>query len=212
MSNTREKVLKTLLVRRRCTINDLAEAVGINPISVRHHINKLEAENLVTSEEERHGVGRPRYVYSLTDKGLEQFPTRYVSLTIRLIEQLKETLPEPMLEKLFTQMAHDMATDYAEDLKLEELSIEERLDVVRDILEAEGFTMNWKLEDGYYQIEEVSCPFHRVGETHPEICSVGETLISNVLAKPLEKSKCILEGDSYCTYRIPAPEEAKSEG
>ena len=83
--NTRERVLRTLLARERCTINELAEAVEINPISVRHHIVKLEAEGLVTSEEERHGVGRPRRLYFLTEGGHEQFPTRYIRLTMRLL-------------------------------------------------------------------------------------------------------------------------------
>ena len=45
--STRERVLDTLLSYKKCTINDLAEAVEINPISVRHHINRLEAEGLV---------------------------------------------------------------------------------------------------------------------------------------------------------------------
>ncbi|NOQ40585.1 MAG: winged helix-turn-helix transcriptional regulator, partial [Anaerolineales bacterium] len=73
-NNTRNRVLRTLLLNQRRTVNDLAEAVDINPISVRHHITKLEAEGLIQSEEERHGVGRPRLVYSLTNKGMEQFP------------------------------------------------------------------------------------------------------------------------------------------
>jgi len=60
MTSTREKILNTLLTKQRCTNNELANIVGINPISVRHHIDKLEASGLVTSEEERHGVGRPR--------------------------------------------------------------------------------------------------------------------------------------------------------
>ncbi len=47
--NTRERVLKTLLKNHRCTINELAEAVNINPISVRHHISRLQAEGLVGS-------------------------------------------------------------------------------------------------------------------------------------------------------------------
>jgi predicted ArsR family transcriptional regulator len=60
--STRERVLKTLLTQEQCTINELAKAVDINPISVRHHITKLQSEGLVNSTEERHGVGRPRRV------------------------------------------------------------------------------------------------------------------------------------------------------
>src|SRR5512133_927355 len=103
--STRDRVMQTLLARERCTINDLAEAVDINGISVRHHINRLEAEGLVNSEEERHGVGRPRRWYFLTEKGREQFPTRYIRLTMRILEQLKETLPPAVVARLFQQVA-----------------------------------------------------------------------------------------------------------
>jgi len=209
MANTREKVLKTLLTRQRCTINDLAEAVGINPISVRHHITKLEASGLVASEEERHGVGRPRLVYFLTEKGMEQFPSRYLQLTIRLLKQLKQTLPEPLVSELFSQMANDLAADYASNLELDDLSIEERLDIVRDLLGTEGFTMEWeKKEDGYH-IREVNCPYLHVGQSHPEVCAVDETLISNVLDVPIEKVKCILNGDTDCTYVVNLPPATK---
>lgn len=202
MISTRDKVLKTLLTRQRSTINELAEVVGISPISVRHHINKLEAVGFVNSDEERHGVGRPRHIYFLTEKGLEQFPTRYMSLTIRLLQQLKETLPEQMVGELFSQMAGDIATNYAAKLDLDDLSMEKRLDITRDLLSAEGFTMDWESKDDGYHIHEVNCPYHHVGQTHPEVCAVDETLISTLLSVPIEKIKCILDGDSNCTYVV----------
>jgi predicted ArsR family transcriptional regulator len=205
MSNTREKVLKTLLSHQRSTINTLADAVGISPISVRHHINKLEALGFVSSDEERHGVGRPRNVYFLTEKGLEQFPTRYLSLTIRLLQQLKETLPEKMVAELFSQMAGEIATDFASELDLDDLSIEKRLDIARDLLNTEGFTMEWESKDDGYYIHEVNCPYHHVGQSHPEVCVVDETLISTLLSVPVEKVKCILDGDTYCTYVVNKP-------
>lgn len=203
MTSTRDNVLRTLLTRQRCTINELAEAVGINPISVRHHVTKLEAEGFVTSEEERHGVGRPRRVYFLTEEGMEQFPTRYLRLTVRLLEQLKETLPESMVDKLFAQVADDLVADYTSELKLEGVPMEERLNIVKDLLKAEGFTMEWELQEDGYHIREVNCPYYHVGQNHPEVCAVDQTLISNMLDVPIQKIKCILDGDSYCTYVVP---------
>ena len=38
---------------REKEINELAEVVGINPISVRHHLNSLQADGLIEAEEER---------------------------------------------------------------------------------------------------------------------------------------------------------------
>ncbi len=84
--------------------------VQINPISVRHHISRLEADGLVASDETRHGVGRPLRFYFLTEKGREHFPTRYIRLTMRLLEQLKESVPPIFIKGLFTQMAQEMAS------------------------------------------------------------------------------------------------------
>ncbi len=209
MTTTRDNVLRTLLTRQRCTINQLAEAVGINPISVRHHVTKLEAEGFVTSVEERHGVGRPRRVYFLTENGMEQFPTRYLRLTVRLLEQLKETLPAPMVDTLFAQLANDLVADYTSNLQLDGISMEERLDIVQDLLKGEGFTMEWDLQEDGYHIREVNCPYYHVGQNHPEVCAVDQTLISNMLNVPVEKVKCILDGDSFCTYIVPADQNAE---
>ena len=199
--NTRERVMQILLSRERCTIIELAEAVDINPISVRHHINKLEADGLVVSEEERHGVGRPRRLYFLTEKGREQFPTRYIRLTLRLLEQLKETMPPHMVDHLFTQMAQDMASGYRAEAQ--DLSVEERLNLIQSLLTREGFSVEWETQGDFYQIRESNCPYYHVGQNHPEVCSVDQTLISTLLNIPAQKIQCMLHGDAHCTYIVP---------
>jgi predicted ArsR family transcriptional regulator len=200
MKSTRDKILQTLLSKPRATINDLAEAVGINPISVRHHLGNLEKEGLVEAQEERHGVGRPRLVYMLTDDGMEKFPTRYLRLTTRLLAQMKESMPAPMVSKLFGQIAEDLASEYANDLK--GMSMEERLNFVKDMLAQEGFTVEWEKKDGAYQIHEISCPYYQIGMEHPEVCMVDQILISKMLAVPANKIECILDGSAHCTYIV----------
>jgi DeoR family transcriptional regulator, suf operon transcriptional repressor len=203
MTSTRDRVLNTLLTRPRCTINDLAESVGINPISVRHHIAKLEAEGLVNSDEELHGVGRPRRVYFLTESGLERFPTRYMQLTIRLLEKLKETLPEQAIKQLFTTMAEGLVQDYTSDGQIDGLSLEERLDLMQKMLTKEGFNVEWESQGDSYHIREINCPYLHVTQNHPEVCSVDQTLISAFLDVPAEKVACVLHGDANCTYVVP---------
>ena len=207
--STRERVLHTLLTNQRCTINELAEAVDINPISVRHHITRLQAEGLVDSAEERHGVGRPRRIYFLTEDGMEQFPTRYLRLTLRLLEQLKETLPQPLVDRLFTQMARDLAAEHESELA--GLSMEQRLDLVKQMLTNEGFMVDWTREGDHYQIREANCPYYHIGQNYPEVCSVDQTIISTVLSVPAEKIKCMLQGDNYCTYIIPTKSEPERQ-
>jgi DeoR family transcriptional regulator, suf operon transcriptional repressor len=207
MKSTRDKILQTLLEKPRSTINTLAEAVGINPISVRHHLTNLQMEGLVEGQEERHGVGRPRLVYVLTDEGVERFPTRYMQLTTRLLSQIKDTLPGPVIANLFNQIAEDLASKYSGDVQ--NLSMEERLDLVQEILSHEGFNVNWEKKNGHYEIHEVSCPYYQIGVAHPEVCTVDQTLISKMLALPVNKVQCILSGASHCTYVI-QPIEVKT--
>ena len=207
MKSTKDRILQTLVRKSRLTINDLAEAVGINAISVRHHLSNLEKEGLIVADEERHGVGRPRLVYSLTEAGMERFPTKYLKLTTRLLAQMKESMPAPMVTNLFNQIAEDLANQYAADMK--GLDMEERLDFVKEMLAEEGFTVEWEKKGGQYEIHEISCPYYQIGVAHPEVCTVDQILISKMLALPANKVQCILSGGTHCTYVV-KPESVKN--
>lgn len=208
MKSTRDRILQTLLRHPHSTINELADAVGINPISVRHHLTNLQVEGLVTAEEERHGVGRPRLVYFLTENGLEKFPTRYLRLTTRLLSQMKDKLPGPMVGDLFKEVATSLAGEHEEQLK--GLSVEERLDVLGELLAEEGFVVEWERKGEEYHIHEITCPYLQVGQAHPEVCMVDQTLISKMLAVPAEKVQCILSGATHCTYVVQNPAMEKT--
>jgi DeoR family suf operon transcriptional repressor len=202
MSGTREKILLTLLNKPRSTISDLADAANINAISVRHHLSSLQATDLITSEEERHGVGRPRLVYSLSEKGVEQFPTSYLKLANHLLEQMHTVLPDAMLNKILERVAADIASKYLDQVK--ELPLDERLTIIKHVLKEEGFLLEWKKSTEGYEIREISCPYHHVGQGHPEICSIDQAVLSKLLEIPITRISCILRGDHHCTYVIPS--------
>lgn len=201
IKSTRDKIMHTLLNNPRSTINELAETVGINAISVRHHLNSMLADGLVASEEERHGVGRPRLVYYLTERGLEKFPTRYFRLANRLLGRLKETLPASAVEMIFAEMARDLAEDHLR--ATQNMTLEEKLDFLKKLLSEEGFIIEWEKIGDAYHIHEITCPYFHVTQAHPEVCTVDQTLISTVLSLPAHKIQCVLSGDHHCTYIIP---------
>jgi predicted ArsR family transcriptional regulator len=109
-------------------------------------------------------------------------------------------MPEPMVSKLFSQMASDMAEDYIDQMK--GLNMEERLNLTKTLLAEEGFNVEWEKAGNKYQIHEITCPYLRIGKTHPEVCTVDQILISKMLSVPAEKVQCILSGDAHCTYVI----------
>jgi len=200
MKSTRYRILQTLLRHPRISTQEIAEAVGINPISVRHHLTSLQIELLVAAEEERHGVGRPRLVYFLTENGMEKFPTRYLRLTTRLLTKIKDKLPEALINEMFKELATSLASEHEQEFS--NLNLEERLDVMKDLLSDEGFVIEWEKQGAEYFIHEVNCPYLQIGQSHPEVCVVDETLISTMLALPTNKINCILNGANQCTYVV----------
>lgn len=208
MKSTRDKILLTLLKKPQATINDLAEAVNINTISVRHHLSSLQADNLVRAEEERHGVGRPRLVYSLTDEGMEKFPTRYLRLTNRILNRVRDSLKPEQVNDLFSEIAKDIAKDHKKSLN--KLNFQEKIIYINDLLNEEGFQVDWEDKGTHYIIHEVNCPYYQVVQNHPEVCTLDQVLISEMLSIPAEKIDCILSGGKQCSYMI--PRETQLEG
>lgn len=200
MKSTRDRILQTLLMNPRSTISDLAEAVDINSVSVRHHLTSLQADNLVVAQEERHGVGRPRLVYSLTERGAELFPTRYLRLVNQLLGQLKNSLPKKELDRLLVQIALDITSDFAPRIK--NLTIEKKLESIQEFLAKEGFVIEWEKQGTEYIINEVACPFYHISQQHPEVCTIDRTIFTSLLSTPVNKVKCILSGDNHCSYTI----------
>ena len=202
MQSTRQEILSILREEKQATVEDLAERLELTPMTIRHHLNVLQAQNLVVASKVRRSkkVGRPRLVYYLSEKGMERFPTRYLRLTNRLLDQVKESLPKQTANDLFVSMAKELASGYAG--KVDSLSMEEKLEAVKELLSQEGFSVDWEKQDDKYLIHEITCPYYHIGQSHPEVCAVDQTLISTVLSIPVEKINCVLSGDKLCTYVI----------
>ena len=210
--SSRATILRALRVQGNCTVRDLADTAGISPVSVRHHLSSLLAEGLVATEVVRHGVGRPRLLYSLTDRALDLFPARYFQLTSRLLGEIKDAFPSETVERIFIGVAASMADAYAEGLG--GLTLEERLVRLVRTLTQEGFEAQLEERPDALLIHQLSCPYFRMGKEHPEVCLVDQHFIAKALALPVERVTCLLEGHAHCTFAVSrqrSPQEPVSE-
>ncbi len=204
---TRDIVLRTLRARGRCTVNELATAAEVSPVSVRHHLANLQAEGMIGVEEVKHGVGRPRHQFFLTDAGHDLAPGRYYRLANRLLDEIKVSLPAHQVQSLFHGVASSMADDYA--VQLEGLPLDMRLDRLVNLLSEEGFDASLEDSDDKVIIRELSCPYYRIGLQHPEVCDVDQAFIATALDLPVERVSCLLGGDTHCTFAVTKDPERK---
>lgn len=210
--STREIILRTIKQRHQATVKELAEAAEVSPVTVRHHLNALQAESLLVSDSVRRKVGRPYHVYSLSDKGTELFPKRYARLSTRLLEELKRQFPSEVVVELFSNVVRDIVDEQQEEF--EDLEFEERLSFLIDLLAEEGFLARWEEEDGEYHLIEYSCPYISLGKEHTEICTFDKELIISVLGTEVEQHSCMLTGANCCDFSFvpPSGEGARNDG
>lgn len=197
---TRDTILRALRAQGKCTVNTLAEAAQVSPVSVRHHLSNLLAEGVIAMEEVRHGVGRPRQLFSLTESGLDLSPGRYFRLTNRLLDEIKGSLTTTQLEQLLSGVANGMADRYAEVLA--GLSLTEKLSRLKEMLSEEGFDAELETQGDQVIIRELSCPYFRIGLEHPEVCRIDQAFIASALALPVSRVGCLLDGDAHCTFSV----------
>ena len=202
-SSTRDIILDAIKQANEATVDDLARAADVSPVTVRHHLNSLQAEGLLLTRSVRRKVGRPYYVYSLSEKGHELFPQRYVRLSSMLLDELKARFPSEVVNDMFNDVVERLAAKHEESLV--GLSFEQRLDYLVEILASEGFLAAWEPADEGYLLSEYSCPYYSVGQKHSEVCSFDKHLMQVVLATEIVQNSCMLNGDASCDFTVSIP-------
>jgi predicted ArsR family transcriptional regulator len=208
MSDSRDKILDALRLRGAMDVNELAVAVEIGALSIRHHLAKLQAQGLIETKESRVGVGRPKQLYSLSAAGNEKFPTRYLKFTDRLLDEIKSSMPAKVVQSIFSAMAQEITVRNADKFKGK--SLEKKLGALVEMLGEEGFVAKWNKAGSAYELTEYNCPYLVIGRRHPEVCTIDQTLISNVMELPVQKSSCLLNGDQHCVFVIGEPKTTKA--
>jgi predicted ArsR family transcriptional regulator len=200
MQETRQQILTILKEKGSATVDDLAIGLALTPITVRHHLSILMGEGYLSAQQVRRKVGRPHYLYSLTDKASDVFPQSYHLLTDRLLDELRTMVGADGMNVLLTRLADKLAATVSPQIGGG--TLEQRLDQAATLLVTEGFLARWeKTADGYV-FYELNCPYRRVIQRHPEVCTMDQRFLSEVLHIGVEKIDCIVAGGEKCTYRV----------
>jgi DeoR family suf operon transcriptional repressor len=197
---TRQAIIDALKANGQASVNQLAQVVGVKSITVRHHLNALLAEGLIELREKRQSVGRPIHIYCLTEQAESLFPHEYHRLVERLLDQVKEKLPPHTVQMLMDSLATSLAGNLQKEL--ERIPVEDRMSRLVAILAQEGFLAEWERTEQGVRLIEYHCPYYFVGQRHPEVCQIDETLIRLAMGADVAKKTCLLDGDSACEFLL----------
>ncbi len=205
MQSTRQEILEILREEKQATVEDLAQRLELTPMTIRHHLNVLQAQNLVVASKVRRSqkVGRPRLVYTLTDTADDLFPQNYAKLASYLVSEVKETVGLEEAKAILRRIAGRVAKEAPP--AVEGQSFEDRLQQVVDFLESQGFIVRWHKTDEGYVLTNINCPYRHVSRAHGELCIMDTTLITQLVGVE-PRRHTTFRGDAPCTYLLVPPE------
>ena len=100
-------------------INEIADRVGLKPITVRHHLSSLTQAGLVEQLSERKGgVGRPTTIYRITGDNVRvSFPHRdYFLLNQIIVGGLPDILGAEATKEVLLKVAGKAGFDFVENI------------------------------------------------------------------------------------------------
>lgn len=200
MQATRQQILGTLKRSGRATVDQLAAAQGLSPVTIRHHLAILMDDGLVEAEKERKGPGRPRFLYKLTPAAQEVSPKTYHILADRLLEQIVSQNDRRTAAQMFRDMANQLMADRMEGLEGQPL--EARTEALSRLLDQEGFQPELESQGAEIILKEMECPYFYVAKRHPEVCSLDLHLIRGMSGASVSRTAYRINGDAICAYRI----------
>ena len=207
MQTTRQRIIEFLKETGQATVDELAGAVHLTPMAVRHHLNILQADNLIAASTVRRQSrpGRPSQIYRLTEAADGLFPVDYQGLTDYLLHELDLQFGQEGLNKIFMNVAQRLAGEAPPPQ--ENQTFEERLDEVVAFLSKKGFVVCWEAQGDHYMIHAHSCPYRQVARKHAEVCLLDKQVISSMLNTTPTRIACLAADDDHCIYQISQPIE-----
>ena len=209
MHSTRERILAHLKRQPGQGVEALTGVIGLAPMTIRQHLDKMMVDGLIEAQTERRPIGRPANVYFLTAHGEERFPRAYDRLAGLLLDEMSITVAEvgarratgeETREELLQRIACRAAMPHLG--RLEGLDPSQRWQAVTDILHHESGFTELEKRGTAYELREYNCIYQRVAESHNDVCTFHTRYVGELMGQAVELVSCKCSGADACGFRL----------
>ncbi|MFW9903528.1 MAG: helix-turn-helix transcriptional regulator [Candidatus Thorarchaeota archaeon] len=210
--STRDKILQYLLQHRpsedASTIKEIADELDISVNATRQYLIVLEKEGFVAKSQKKGSSGRPAMGYTITEEALSAFPKSYVDFSVKLINEIKDRIGVSETNEILKSVGKRIADEVRDEVEAE-VKTEKNLDPLRNRLEAitSIYTKYGKYpelveDEDSFALKNLNCLIYEIAKADPLVCTVDETIVSELVGQKAVKEKCLRQGDECCLYRI----------
>ena len=208
MHSTKTEILALLKRNDGSTVDDLASALNLAPMTVRQHLTALERDALVRAEEVRRPTGRPHHLYRLTTDGHRRTIDGHDRMLALLVEQagllepgdVAGLAPGERRARLFHKAAVRLAERHRADVRA--LAGAAKIDRVVLILRSHGGFAEWHDLGDTWEVRDFACVYRAVSGGGPS-CDWHYTFLSSLLDVPIREADSLADCADCCRYIVP---------
>ena len=193
MTTVRQKILAYLTKTRTASAREISRSLKLSAPTVRHHLRVLAADGRLEPADARGrgGRGRPEKVYSLPRAALGD---NLSALSDALLTEAGSRLRvEALVEHLARRLAGE--SSFAEQ------PLAKRLNLAVEKLNQMKYHARWEAGSEGPRIVFGHCPYATIIAKHPELCSMDETMLSQLMGQSAAQIfKAGQEGSSICVF------------
>jgi len=200
---TKEEIVQLLKINGEQTVASLAESLEITEMAVRRHLSKLEKEEIIQSKMVRQHVGRPTYLYGLSQKGEDSFPKDYKQFALEVLEDLESIGDETLVNAILKARTNRMEEQLQKRMSSQD-NVLQKLREVAAIQEKNGYMVQVKQEgENSYILQKQNCPLKAVAEKYPQLCLEEENMYKRLFSdENVKVLSNMCNGDCHCSYHI----------
>lgn len=202
-NQTRQSIITLLKKSGGMSIEELSKKIGITPMGIRQHLLSLEKKGLVSYVPRKHGIGRPGFIYRLTEAADELFPKSYDRLALDVLRDVKKYEGTEKVHKIFS-WRKDRMFKQKKDALAGLTGVEETLQGLKSLLESEGHLVDLDREDDTFRLKTYNCPISRVANEFNEVCMQELQMYRELLNRNVTMEQCMGQGSQSCIFSIPS--------
>jgi DeoR family transcriptional regulator, suf operon transcriptional repressor len=180
-------------------VSELADAMEVTPTAVRQRLVRLLAQSAIQREATRHGRGRPKHRYWLTEKGVRLTGSNFTDLAVTLWQEIRQSSDPELRRETLRRIARALALGYAEQIEGETPA--ERMHSLAELLAQRRIPVSVENSSRGTVLTEHACPYPKLAEQDQGICSVERMMFSELLGQNVELTQCRLQGGSECRFQ-----------
>jgi predicted ArsR family transcriptional regulator len=183
------------------SVDDISTAMNVSPTAIRQHLSILEGDSFIDKKTIKLGMGRPKYIYRLTEKAEILFPKEYSEMLTYIIEDTIGQKGFPELKGDLRRIGKGRAEYYRH--LMQDLSPEDKINKFLSIFAELGSLVEAGEHGDNKTIKEYNCRLYDLAQRFGTIiCEYHRSFIQDLLGAHLEILQCMAHGDPCCEFLV----------